>query len=69
MQQETSVMKNFAWCAARTPYRSAPEDTLPHSKTLPPSGLGMIPKPGEEGLDKVSYAHILHHPHALYAMD
>ena len=35
MQQETSVMKNFAWCAAITPYRRAPEDTLAHTKTLP----------------------------------
>jgi hypothetical protein len=35
MQQETSVLKHFPWCAAITPYRGAPEDTLPHSKTLP----------------------------------
>lgn len=35
MQQGTSIMKNFAWCAAITPYRRAPEDTLAHTKTLP----------------------------------
>jgi hypothetical protein len=35
MQQGISIMKNFAWCAAITPYQRAPEDTLAHTKTLP----------------------------------
>jgi hypothetical protein len=45
MQQGTSVAKNFAWCAARTPLRRAPEDTLAHIKTLP-LGAWMMPKLG-----------------------
>jgi hypothetical protein len=35
MQQGTSIMKNFAWCAAITPHRRDPEDTPAHAKTLP----------------------------------
>jgi hypothetical protein len=35
MQQETSVLKNFPWGAAITPYRRDHEDTPAHTKTLP----------------------------------
>jgi hypothetical protein len=67
LQQETAVMKIFAWCAAITPYRRAPEDTLAHTKT-PPLLAWEMSKPGEEELDQALYAPILHNPHALYTM-